>query len=549
MFGSAEIARLSATAHLKGVQSNLDAYIAEQFIKEASRSMPGSTDYFPYVFLLTLRTILTGRKPALNGRAHEIDDMISILRRKIDREIFTDMIASIHDQTAYAEAALRLLANLDFSKDDLQPSDRNEEGEDNKNDEKSEDRQDTRSGKGRASPLDQNDTGMTGDQKQGMSEASSSGDDHKISENLKDGTQKSATPSNPLQKKKRKEKAREEGNSPGYKIYTTKYDQIIDASKLADEQELQRLRAQLNISLAPYQTLATRLANRLQRALMAQQQAQQLRWDFRQEDGEQLDWGNLAGIITDPTNTLIYKKQLEAEVKETVVTLLIDNSGSMRGHPITMAAMSADILARTLERCGVKTEILGFTTRAWKGGQSREAWINGGRPPSPGRVNDLQHIIYKSADTPWRRAKNNLGLMLRENLLKENIDGEALLWAHQRLLARPESRRILMIISDGAPVDDATLSANPGNYLERHLKNVIEWIETRSAIELTAIGIGHDVTKYYKRAITIPNIDMLGETLMNSLRDLFTENTGKKRGPSGNRRTAPAIKGGQHPRP
>jgi cobaltochelatase CobT len=249
-------------------------------------------------------------------------------------------------------------------------------------------------------------------------------------------------------------------------------------------------------------------------------------WDFDLEEGI-LDAARLSRVVTDPFQPLSFKQERETDFRDTVVTLLIDNSGSMRGRPITVAAMSADILARTLERCGVKVEILGFTTRAWKGGNAREKWMSGGKAINPGRLNDLRHIIYKSADAPWRRARKNLGLMLREGLLKENIDGEALLWAHNRLLARTEQRRILMVISDGAPVDDATLSANPGNYLERHLRDAIDWIETRSPIELTAIGIGHDVTRYYRRAVTIVDAEELGGTLVNNLSELFDEETAR----------------------
>jgi len=262
-----------------------------------------------------------------------------------------------------------------------------------------------------------------------------------------------------------------------------------------------------------------RLANRLQRRLLAKQTRA---WEFNIEEGL-LDTARLARIVVNPMHSLSFKREREMEFRDTVVSLLIDNSGSMRGRPITVAAMSADILARTLERCGVKVEILGFTTRMWKGGQSRERWIAAGKPANPGRLNDLRHIVYKSADAPWRRARKNLGLMLREGILKENIDGEALLWAHNRLLGRPEQRRVLMVISDGAPVDDSTLSVNPGNYLERHLREVIEWIETRSPVELIAVGIGHDVTRYYHRAVTIVDAEQLGGTMMEKLAELFDE--------------------------
>jgi cobaltochelatase CobT len=249
--------------------------------------------------------------------------------------------------------------------------------------------------------------------------------------------------------------------------------------------------------------------------------AQQSRsWEFDQEEG-MLDAARLARVVVNPAHSLSYKVERDTEFRDTVVTLLIDNSGSMRGRPISIAAISADILARTLERCGVKVEILGFTTRAWKGGQSRERWLSEGRPPNPGRLNDLRHIVYKKADDPWRRARRNLGLMMREGLLKENIDGEALLWAHGRLIARPEERKILMVISDGAPVDDSTLSVNSGTYLERHLRQVIGWIEERSPVELNAIGIGHDVTRYYARAVTIMDAEQLGGTMIGQLADLF----------------------------
>jgi cobaltochelatase CobT len=302
-----------------------------------------------------------------------------------------------------------------------------------------------------------------------------------------------------------------------YKIFTTQYDEIVEASELCDEAELGRLRAYLDQQLTHLQGAVTKLANRLQRRLMAQQSRS---WDFDQEEGL-LDAARLARVIVNPAHSLSYKIERDTEFRDTVVSLLIDNSGSMRGRPISIAAISADILARTLERCGVKVEILGFTTRAWKGGQARERWLAEGRPPHPGRLNDLRHIVYKSADEPWRRARRNLGLMMREGLLKENIDGEALLWAHGRLIARPEERRVLMVISDGAPVDDSTLSVNSGTYLERHLRQVIGWIEARSPVELVAIGIGHDVTRYYTRAVTIMDAEQLGGTMIEQLAALF----------------------------
>ena len=304
-----------------------------------------------------------------------------------------------------------------------------------------------------------------------------------------------------------------------YKPYTSKFDEIIHASDLCDIEELTRLRQQLDQQLSHMQSIISKLANRLQRRLMARQVRS---WQFDLDDGL-LDTGRLSRVVTNPLYPLSYKQEKETNFRDTVVTLLIDNSGSMRGRPILVAAMSADILARTLERCGVKVEILGFTTRAWKGGQSRERWLSDGRPNGPGRLNDLRHIIYKSGDEPWRRARRNLGLMQREGLLKENIDGEALIWAHDRLLQRHEERRILMVISDGAPVDDSTLSVNARNYLEQHLREVIKKLESTSPIELLAIGIGHDVTRYYRKAVTLTDAEQLGGTMTEKLAELFEE--------------------------
>ena len=310
-----------------------------------------------------------------------------------------------------------------------------------------------------------------------------------------------------------------EPRGPDYRPFTAKFDETVGAEDLCEPEELDRLRSYLDKQLANLQGVVARLANRLQRRLMAQQNRS---WEFDLEEG-MLDPARLARIVIDPMHPLSFKREKDTDFRDTVVTLLLDNSGSMRGRPITVAATCADILARTLERCGVKVEILGFTTRAWKGGQSREAWLAAGKPANPGRLNDLRHIIYKSADAPWRRARKNLGLMMREGLLKENIDGEALDWAHKRLLARTEQRKILMMISDGAPVDDSTLSVNAGNYLERHLRHVIDEIETRSPVELIAIGIGHDVTRYYRRAVTIVDAEELGGAMTDKLAELFDE--------------------------
>jgi cobaltochelatase CobT len=313
----------------------------------------------------------------------------------------------------------------------------------------------------------------------------------------------------------------------GYKIFTAAFDEEIAAADLCEAEELARLRSFLDQQLSSMQSVVSRLANKLQRLLMAQQNRH---WEYDLEEG-MLDASRLTRIVIDPMYPLSFKREKDTTFRDTCVTLLLDNSGSMRGRPIMVAAMCADILGRTLERVGVKTEILGFTTRAWKGGQAREAWLAAGKPPQPGRLNDLRHIVYKAADEPWRRAKRNLGLMMREGLLKENIDGEALTWAHNRIIARPEQRKILMVISDGAPVDDSTLSVNAGNYLEQHLRRVIEEIETRSSVELTAIGIGHDVTRYYKKAVTIVDAEQLAGAMTEQLIDLFAEDA-----PSGRRK-------------
>lgn len=307
---------------------------------------------------------------------------------------------------------------------------------------------------------------------------------------------------------------------PNYAVYETKFDEEIRADDLAEPAELERLRDYLDQQLEPLKGAVSRLANKLQRRLQAQQNRS---WEFDLEEGI-LDAGRLARVVANPTTPLSFKVEKDTEFRDTCVTLLLDNSGSMRGRPISIAAICADVLARTLERCSVKVEILGFTTRAWKGGQSRETWLNEGRPQQPGRLNDLRHIIYKSADAPWRRARPNLGLMMKEGLLKENIDGEALEWAHRRMTARPEARKILMVISDGAPVDDSTLSVNPANYLEKHLRDVIEMVERRRAVELIAIGIGHDVTRYYEHAVTITDVEQLAGAMTEQLACLFDSN-------------------------
>ena len=421
---------------------------------------------------------------------------------------------ALDDQAAFADLATRLLQDLELIASDLPPEADPEQGEEDGDDEQQEGESDTEEEGEGAGPQDEMQVraeaqgGEAGDEELDDAEDRTlSDEDGGASDDSEEGPA-SARPNRPPN-----------DLSPqfDYKAYATRFDEVSHAAELCDEDELNRLRAYLDQQLTNLQGAVTKLANRLQRKLMAQQSRS---WDFDQEEG-MLDSARLARVVVNPTLSLSYKIERDVEFRDTVVTLLIDNSGSMRGRPISIAAISADILARTLERCGVKTEILGFTTRAWKGGQSREAWLAAGRPPMPGRLNDLRHIVYKEADEPWRRARRNLGLMMREGLLKENIDGEALLWAHARLIARPEERRILMVISDGAPVDDSTLSVNSGSYLEKHLRQVIHWIETRSSVELLAIGIGHDVTRYYAKAVTIMDAEQLGGTMVGQLAGLF----------------------------
>ncbi len=418
---------------------------------------------------------------------------------------------TLDDQAAFAKLSRRLLEDLDLasaeelSEEEPDEGGNDEEGEEGGSEDSAEQGDEETPGGGDAEMRGEETEDSSGDadsndEMEAGEEESSAGDD--ISESV------FASPSR---------RNWELSPETDYKAFTTRFDEIVEAADLCDEEELARLRAYLDQQMAGLHNVVTRLANRLQRRLLAQQTRS---WEFDQEEGL-LDAGRLARVVVSPGHSLSYKIERDTDFKDTVVSLLIDNSGSMRGRPIAIAAICGDILARTLERCGVSTEILGFTTRGWKGGQSREAWLAAGRPPNPGRLNDLRHIVYKRADEPYRHSRRHLGLMMREGLLKENIDGEALLWAHNRLIARPEERRILMVISDGAPVDDSTASANGGSYLERHLRQVIEWIEKRSPVELIAIGIGHDVTRYYSRAVTIMDADQLAGAMVDQLAQLF----------------------------
>jgi cobaltochelatase CobT len=417
----------------------------------------------------------------------------------------------LDDQAAFASLATKLLEDLSLIEGDMIPDDEQDDGDDD-GDQDGQDETDSGEDDAEgAGDLDQRAETTEIDDTEGDGETESQESAEDDTADGGDGDQEGMLPVRPNRPPA--------DLTPGfdYRAWTTAHDEVIAADELCDGEELVRLRQYLDQQLIHLQGAVTKLANRLQRKLMAQQSRS---WDFDQEEG-MLDAARLARIIVSPGHSLSYKIERETDFRDTVVTLLIDNSGSMRGRPISIAAISADIMARTLERCGVKTEILGFTTRAWKGGQARESWLAAGRPAMPGRLNDLRHIIYKPADTPWRRARTSLGLMMREGLLKENIDGEALLWAHSRLLARPEERKILMVISDGAPVDDSTLSVNSGSYLEKHLRQVIGWIENKSPVQLVAIGIGHDVTRYYAKAVTIMDAEQLGGTMVEQLAGLF----------------------------
>jgi cobaltochelatase CobT len=418
---------------------------------------------------------------------------------------------TLDDQAAFAKLSRRLLEDLDLAAaEDLSQQDPEEGGDDQEGEQSG---TDDSSDEGDEGTPSSGDVDVRGEEEDSDSSDEGSTEEMEVGEddNLAGDDLSESLFASPGRRNW------ELSPETDYKAFTTRFDEIVEADELCDEEELARLRAYLDQQMAGLHNVVTRLANRLQRRLLAQQARS---WEFDQEEGL-LDAARLARVVVNPRHALSFKIERDTEFRDTIVSLLIDNSGSMRGRPIAIAAICADILARTLERCGVASEILGFTTRGWKGGQSREAWLAAGRPPSPGRLNDLRHIVYKRADEPYRRARRNLGLMMREGLLKENIDGEALLWAHNRLIARPEERRILMVISDGAPVDDSTASANGGSYLERHLRQVIEWIERRSTVELIAIGIGHDVTRYYERAVTIMDADQLAGAMVEQLAKLF----------------------------
>ncbi len=530
LFDAVEQARVEAIGSLRmaGVAANLTAMLDDRYHRAPfSEARDRNEAPIEDAVAMMVRERLTGQKPP--GGAERV---VELWRPHVEAKAaaaLDKLGRSLLDQRAFAKAVHRLLASLDMANDAENESDESEQSE------------------------DQNAPPDNADQAEGEGEEQSSSEQMEMevsdekAEDIEEGAMEAAeAPSAELPEETDagdSEEASEnrpntapasERRGPEYKAYTTKYDEVVNAEDLCDPEELQRLRDYLDKQLQNLSSVVARLANRLQRRLLAQQNRS---WEFDLEEGV-LDSARLTRIIIDPQQPLSFKREKDMDFRDTVVTLLLDNSGSMRGRPITVAATCADILARTLERCGVKVEILGFTTRAWKGGQSREAWLQAGKPANPGRLNDLRHLVYKSADAPWRRVRKNLGLMMREGLLKENIDGEALDWAHQRLLGRPEQRKILMMISDGAPVDDSTLSVNAGNYLERHLRRVIEEIETRSPVELIAIGIGHDVTRYYRRALTIVDAEELGGAMTEKLAELFDEHAEPAPAPRRGRRAA-----------
>ena len=518
VFEAVEQARIEALGSnaMPGMGQNLTAVLEDRFSKAVvNRSSNRKDTPLEEAVALMVRERLTGEAPPANAKMY-VDLWRPWIEEKAAARLST-LGGAIHDQTAFARLSRDLIAALDMADelgDDPDESDESENQDESEPDggerEESPEGEEQESEQSAAEELQDTEGGTDASETESQQTDMDDSPDDSEGDEQDDGDEpwRPQLPFSSL------------SNEDFYKVSTNQFDEEISAEDLCDAEELTRLRNYLDKQLSNLQGVVARLANRLQRRLMAQQNRS---WDFDLEEGV-LDTSRLMRIIIDPMYPLSFKVEQDTKFRDTVVTLLLDNSGSMRGRPITVAATCADILARTLERCGVKVEILGFTTKAWKGGQSREKWLASGKPANPGRLNDLRHIIYKSADQPWRRARRNLGLMMREGLLKENIDGEALIWAHNRLLARSEQRRILMVISDGAPVDDSTLSVNSGNYLERHLRQIINDIEGKSPVELIAIGIGHDVTRYYKRAVTIIDAEELGGAMTEKLAELFEEN-------------------------
>lgn len=514
VFDAVEQARVEAVGarELKGVRRNLDSALLTRL--EKSGALRAQAEQVPVAeaAALLLRERMTG-EPAPDGAKTMLDRVRAELEAKAGSELDA-LAASGDDQAAFGARLKDLLRALDLDPGDADGGESEEDGEDDAE----------KPDQDQAEPDEQEeqDGGDGGDSLDGSADDQSADDERPArpdgAPGETDGEGQEEAPELSEGDRPNHQQTQDDGRAVEvYHAFTTAFDEVIDAADLCDPMELDRLRALLDAQLSTLGSVVSRLANKLQRRLLAQQNRS---WMFDLEEG-MLDTARLTRVITDPTSPLSFKMESESPFRDTVVSLVLDNSGSMRGRPIMVAAVCADILARTLERCGVKVEILGFTTRAWKGGQSREAWISAGKPANPGRLNDLRHIIYKSADAPWRRSKKNLGLMMREGLLKENIDGEALEWAHDRLLARPEARRIMMVISDGSPVDDSTQSANAALYLDKHLRQVIERIETRSSVELLAIGIGHDVTRWYRRALTIVDVEQLAGAMTEKLAELF----------------------------
>jgi cobaltochelatase CobT len=519
VYESVEQARVESIGSnaMKGVAKNLDAALNARALQKGLHRVRNRDDApLADAVAMMVRERLTGRAPPESAKA-STEAWRNFIEDKAGKALDT-LYDSIRDQQAFAKLTRKVLTDLGMGE---------ELGEDpdGSDDDQSDNQESNESSQDQGDGADSTDTQGTTTEEAEMQESEAQDGDEQAVEVQSDRSPDDADAedtSEGMQPWRPNTAQNDKDVEPSYKIFSTKFDETILAEDLCDADELSRLRAYLDQQLHALQGVVARLANRLQRRLMAKQNRS---WDFDLEEGI-LDAARLSRVIIDPTSALSFKMERDTKFRDTVVTLLLDNSGSMRGRPIMVAAMCADILARTLERCSVKVEILGFTTKAWKGGQARENWVQGGKGAHPGRLNDLRHIIYKQADAPWRRARKNLGLMMREGLLKENIDGEALMWAHNRLTARPEQRRILMVISDGAPVDDSTLSVNAGNYLERHLREVIEMIETRSPVELLAIGIGHDVTRYYKRAVTIVDAEQLGGAMTEKLAEMFEEDAG-----------------------
>ncbi len=515
VFEAVEQARVEAIGarRMSGVAKNLSAMIDDRFHRGKFDEVSDRTDApIEEALAMLVRERLTGMTPPPAAR-RLVELWRPLLEERAGKNL--DRLEKLIDnQARFGDVVHDLLDDLDMGEDRSSEADEEEgaEGEQDKRKDKSGEDGEGEQSEDAEARVDEAE--ISGEEMSDTTAESSEALSAEMSDDAEMGDSEA-----PAEPRRPRRHGANEPRGPEYRPFIGKFDEIVGAEDLCEPEELERLRGYLDKQLSHLQGVVARLANRLQRRLMAQQNRA---WEFDLEEGL-LDPARLSRVIIDPLHALSFKREKDTKFRDTVVTLLLDNSGSMRGRPITVAATCADILARTLERCGVKVEILGFTTRAWKGGQSREAWLASGKPPNPGRLNDLRHIIYKSADAPWRRARKNLGLMMREGLLKENIDGEALDWAHKRLLARTEQRRILMMISDGAPVDDSTLSVNPGNYLERHLRWVIEEIETRSPVELIAIGIGHDVTRYYRRAVTIVDAEELGGAMTDKLAELFDE--------------------------